>query len=42
MRHDLSFIVSGSCVQAQVEEWSQVVVGKAFSEISSISLLEIL
>ncbi|HSI78694.1 MAG TPA: hypothetical protein VK957_22560 [Lunatimonas sp.] len=31
---------SGSCVQAQVAAWSQVVEGKAFSEISSISLLE--
>lgn len=31
---------SGGCVQAQVAEWSKVVEGKAFSEISSISLLE--
>jgi hypothetical protein len=31
---------SGSCVQAQVAKWSEVVEGKAFNEISSISLLE--
>ena len=31
---------SGGCVQAQVAKWSEVVEGKAFSEISSISLLE--
>lgn len=31
---------SGSCVQAQVTKWSEVVEGKAFNEICSISLLE--
>lgn len=31
---------SGGCVQAQVAEWSKIVEGKAFSDISSISLLE--
>ncbi|MGH1517888.1 hypothetical protein [Chryseobacterium sp. JK1] len=31
---------SGGCVQQQIAAWSQVVEDKAFSEISSISLLE--
>lgn len=31
---------SGGCVADQVKKWSEVVEGKAFSEISSISLLE--
>lgn len=31
---------SGGCVQQQINAWSQVVEGKAFSDISSISLLE--
>lgn len=31
---------SGSCVQAQVSEWSKIVEGKGFNDISSISLLE--
>lgn len=30
----------GNCVESQVDEWSKLVKGKAFSEISSIELLE--